>query len=106
MLSLILNLLPFRRKIMNAMEAQVQKLVVKALTDVAEHKQAILKLITLGKISDPELVKLQAKLDSSLKIVQHFVDVADGFIPSQFPILKDVLDWSKAILDVLEPATK
>ena len=90
------------RRTMNTIEAQVQKLVVQALTDISAHKEAILKLVTFGKISDPELIKLQAKMDSSLKIVHHFIDMADSFIPSQFPILKDVFDWSKAILDALE----
>jgi hypothetical protein len=88
---------------MNPVELAAQKIVVTTLTELHDHRQAALKLVTLNKLADGQLAAIQSKIDACLKVIKHFVDVADGLIPAGIPILKDVFDWAKAMLDALEP---
>lgn len=87
---------------MSTFEIAARELVVTALTELHGYKREVLNFFTLGKLTDPQLNVLQAKIDHCLKIIKHFIDVAHTFIPESMPILHDVLDWAKAILGALE----
>jgi len=90
-------------KTMNALELGAQKIVVSLLTDIHNNHLAIMKFITLGKVSDPTIETINKDILKGLDILKPIINEADALIPSGMPILSDVLSWAKEMINALDP---
>lgn len=92
---------------MNPLEQAAQKIVIALLKDIEANHKEILTLVTLGKMDQDKIEKLNADILWSLKMLHPLFDVAHAMIPESMSSLHGVMDWCQEIYhQVVEPAIK
>lgn len=87
---------------MNPLELGAQKIIIAILQEIQAHHLEIARLVTLGKVSDQKLNDIDSSIRHALSLLEPLIDEADTLIPSTMPILKDVLDWCKDIIQSID----
>lgn len=92
---------------MNKLESGVQKIIISLLQDIEKNHLEIARLVTLGKVNDEELEKVNQDVLRAIKMLHPVFDVAHALIPENLTYLHKTMDWCQEIYhQVIEPNLK
>ena len=97
---------PVERKTMNPVEQVAEKVVISVLTDIQKNHLAIMKFITLGKVTDPKIEEINNDILWALDFLKPIINDIHNFVPESTPVLADILDWAKDMINALDPDKK